>query len=154
MRSKKTVVIVLLIAAALAAIALLRLEFGTHAIARWYDRWILGGRNHYLTCPQLPSLAEVDRVVQAHRDDVEQIITRVGQKYRNAEVVPLWKGRSVTDGERSYVTFSWGEPFPACQNTGRGDIEIDYPARKDRVMIEQIIGSDTFFGIPYRLKNI
>ena len=56
-----------------------------------------------------------------------------------------------------YVEFSWGElrePYSGCLNTGKGDIKISYSAHLDRVIIENIIGGDTFFGIPYRLRNI
>jgi len=33
------------------------------------------------------------------------------------------------------------------------DITFWYGSHKDRIAIEKVIGSDTFFGIPYNLQN-
>jgi hypothetical protein len=37
---------------------------------------------------------------------------------------------------------------------GRADIVIYYPSHRNRLAIEEIIGGDTFFGVPYRLRNV
>ena len=37
--------------------------------------------------------------------------------------------------------------------TGNADITFWYGSHKDRMSIENIIGSDTFFGVPYNLHN-
>jgi hypothetical protein len=35
----------------------------------------------------------------------------------------------------------------------RADIVISYATHQDRLAIEEIMGGDTFFGVPYRLRN-
>lgn len=47
------------------------------------------------------------------------------------------------------VTVDLAEP---C--LGRADLVIRFPSAEVRRQIEQIIGSDTFFGIPYDLVNV
>ena len=37
---------------------------------------------------------------------------------------------------------------------GKADIEITYATRDDRAAIQAIIGDDTFFGVPYWMRNI
>ncbi len=92
--------------------------------------------------------------MREHKDVVERIIKEASSRYHDSEVIPLWKDNMVTDGESFYVLFSWGESYPDCQNMGKGDIEIIYISHQDRVIIEKIINADTFFGIPYKLKNV
>ena len=36
---------------------------------------------------------------------------------------------------------------------GKADIVIEYPSHQDRLAIEEIIDGETFFGVPYRLRN-
>lgn len=129
-------------------------ERKTHYFRRLLDNIIADNKNHYLSCDQLPNVEQVDKVVREHKDVVEQIIKKVGQRYHDSEVTPLWRYNTVTDGEDSYISFSWGESYPNCENTSKGDIEIMYSARRDRILIEKIINSDTFFGIPYNLTNV
>lgn len=37
---------------------------------------------------------------------------------------------------------------------GRGTLAIVYGAHRHREQIERLIGGDTFFGIPYTLRNV
>lgn len=129
-------------------------ERKTHFVSKFLDNVIADNKNHYLSCDQLPTVEQVNKVVREHKDIVERIVKEVGKRYRNTEVTPVWRDNTVTDGESFYISFSWGESYPECQNTGKGDIEIMYPAHQDRVIIEKIINGDTFFGIPYRLRNV
>jgi hypothetical protein len=39
----------------------------------------------------------------------------------------------------------------SCQ--GRADILFWYVSHQDRLEIKELIGSETFFGVPYRLEN-
>ena len=143
------------------------IERRMHLLSRFINAIVYDNKSHYLTCEQLPDAKEVGRVVKEHKDVVERIIKEVDKRIRGSDVTPVWEVTDTGDGGRVYdddntthgyyVEFSWGEPYEAsleCLNTGKGDIEISYPSHKDRVIIEKIIGADTFFGIPYRLRNI
>ncbi len=46
-----------------------------------------------------------------------------------------------------------GVDVDASTCPGRADLLIWYASHADRLAIERLIGSDTFFGIPYRLEN-
>jgi hypothetical protein len=48
--------------------------------------------------------------------------------------------------------FVWVEVDDSCP--GKADIVIYYASHQDRLAIEEIIGRETFFGVPYRLRNI
>jgi hypothetical protein len=94
---------------------------------RVYDNFILNNRNHYLSCEDLPARADVEIVVEQHRDVIQQI----------REVAP-----GFVDVEIDSAT---------CE--GKADLLIWYGTHQQRIAIEEIIGGDTFFGIPYRLQN-
>lgn len=79
--------------------------------------------------------------------------------------------------QRSFTVFLMGIALVACLgmllvesqieqvNPGLVGVEIDHPcpshadivfwyaSHQDRLAIEEFIGGDTFFGIPYRLQN-
>jgi hypothetical protein len=94
---------------------------------RGYDNFILDNRNHYLSCEDLPARADVEIVVEQHRDVIQQI----------REIAP-----GFVDVEIDSVT---------CE--GKADLLIWYGTHQQRIAIEEIIGGETFFGIPYRLQN-
>jgi len=101
-------------------------------LGRFFESYISDNVSHRVPCEQLPSVEEVDMVVAEHKDTVNQIITETG----------------------SHIIFDWGPDRENCgSDTDRGSIVIYYPAHGDRVIIEQILGQ-TFFGIPYSLRNI
>src|SRR5919108_630763 len=116
-------VIGLFLLCALAAIVEMQFKILRHG----YDRFILDNRNHYLSCQDLPAKIEVERIVEQHRDVVQQI----------QEVAPGSVGVEVNSS--------------TCD--GKADLLIWYGTHQQRVAIEQIIGSNTFYGIPYRLQN-
>lgn len=153
MNKKKIFTTILFVLVMLSVVVVIS-ERKTHFISKFVDNVIMDNKNHYLSCDQLPSIEQVDKVVKEHKDVVEQIIKDVGKRYHDSEVTPIWKENTVTDGESFYVSFSWGESYPDCQNTGKGDIEIMYSVHQDRIIIEKIINEYRFFGIPYRLRNI
>lgn len=99
-----------------------------HVLGRLYNDLILDNRDHFLACDQLPSVADVNRILAEHQDTVEAI----------KEVNPGFVFLEVDD---------WSCP-------GRADIVISYASHQDRLAIERIIGGDTLFGVPYRLRNI
>jgi hypothetical protein len=98
-----------------------------HVLHRLYNDLVLDNRDHYLPCEKLPTPAEVYRVVEEHQDTVEAI----------KEVHPGFVFVEMDD---------W-----SC--SGRADIVISYASHQDRLAIQELIG-DTFFGVPYRLRNI
>jgi len=105
------------------------------AIAQWqlkviqraYDQFVLDNRNHYLSCNDLPTKLEVQRIVDGHRDVIQQI-EQIAPGFVGIEIDTL-----------------------ICQ--GKADLLIWYGTHEQRIAIEEIIGGDTFFGSPYRLQN-
>jgi len=103
------------------------LEAQTKVLQRAYDEIILDNRNHYLSCNQLPSEDEVRRVVEEHQDDIKRI-----------EQI-----------NRGFV----GVEMDASICAGKADILFWYGTHKDRLLVEDLIAGETFYGIPYRLEN-
>ena len=99
-----------------------------HVLGRLYNDLVLDNRDHFLPCDQLPSVADVNRILAEHQDTVEAI-------------------KGVHPGFVFVEIDDW-----SC--SGRADIVISYASHQDRLAIEKIIGGDTFFGVPYRLRNI
>lgn len=124
-----------------------------HIFSKIYDDLVLDNVNHYLPCEKLPTLEEVDAVVLAHKDTIDNIIKEVSLYYGEQYNI-LWdkENRIVTDGKFFHVSFGWGPRF-GCEDSNKADILIMYPVHADREIIESIINSSTFFGIPYRLMN-
>lgn len=102
-------------------------EAQTKWVRRWVDLALYDNRYHYLPCSQQPPLAEVERVLREHQD----VIARI---------------------EAVHPGFVGVEVHP-CGDGGNGSITFWYASRADRQAIEHIIGSNTFFGIPYNLNN-
>lgn len=116
-------VIGLLLICALATIV----EWQFHVIQRAYDQFIMDNRNHYLSCQDLPTKIEAERIIEQYGDVVQQI----------QQVAPGLVGVEIDT-----VT---------CE--GKADLLIWYGTHQQRIAIEAIIAGDTFFGIPYRLQN-
>jgi hypothetical protein len=108
-------------------IGILIAEFQTKFFRKTYDEIILDNRNHYLTCEELPAEAEVQQVMKAHQDVIEKI----------EQINPGFVGVEVDTS--------------TCP--GKADIIFWYGTHQDRLLIESIIPDDTFYGIPYRLRN-
>ena len=92
-----------------------------------YDEVILDNRNHYLSCNQLPSEAEVRQVMETYQDVIKKI----------EQINPGFVGVEID--------------MSICP--GKADILFWYGTHQDRLLIESIIANDTFYGIPYRLRN-
>ena len=151
--TKPVPVSTMLIKIVLLLLVMLILEMQFHLIGKTVDNLVYDNKNHYIACKNLPKITVIEATIQAHEDVAKKIIKEVGRKYHKSEVIPQWQeGGILTDGTDIHVSFSYSLPSE-CEGTGRGDILITYPTHKDRVQIEQIINSDTFFGIPYRLRN-
>ena len=108
-------------------VGILVVESQTNLFRKLYDEVILDNRNHYLPCAQLPSETEVRRVMEAHQDAIVRI------KQINPGVV--------------------GVEMDTSTCPGRADIIFWYGTHQDRIQIESIIADDTFYSIPYRLRN-
>ncbi|MEW6403130.1 MAG: hypothetical protein AB1649_15125 [Chloroflexota bacterium] len=108
-------------------VGILLVEAQTKIARRWIDNVFYDNRNHYLPCEQLPPVSEVERIIQEHQEVIQQI----------EEVNPGLVGVNVN----------------TCGAGQNADITFWYASHKDRIAIEQIIGSDTFFGVPYILNN-
>ena len=151
---KKKVSILVLSLIALIIIGAI-LDHKTHFVGKTFNSVITDNINHYLSCEQLPTVGEVNKTIQVHKDVVEKVIKEIGSRYHDGDIKVIWEdggngsGRAIDDG--SYFSSSWGES-PLCQNTGKGDILFSYNSHSDREIIEKTFGAD-FFGIPYRGEN-
>jgi hypothetical protein len=116
---------VLLVAVACCLVALLAVA-NRRLVVGWYDNLVLGNKVHFLSCDDLPSLSEVEQGVAEHQDTIQKI-------------------------ERVNPGFVWVEVAESC--SGKADMLIWFGTRQDRLDIEEIIGDDRFFGIPYRMYN-
>ncbi|OGU55125.1 MAG: hypothetical protein A2V66_17550 [Ignavibacteria bacterium RBG_13_36_8] len=102
------------------------IEANSKVFRKIIDERIYDNRNHYLTCDKLPSLTDTERVYQEHIDVIRQIL----------EINPGYIGAEIQS---------------PC--SGKGNILFWYGSHKDRLVIEKVIGSETFYGIPYNLQN-
>src|SRR5687767_12975924 len=94
-------------------------------LRRGYDHFVLDNRNHYLSCEDLPTRIEVERIVEQQRDLLQRI----------HQVAPGSVGVEIDSS--------------TCE--GKADLLIWYGTHQQRIAIDKVIGGDTFFGIPYRL---
>ena len=127
MSKSRKIIIVLLVFISITCLGAGIIETQTHVIHRLYDNLVLDNKGHYLSCAELPTESEVLAVLDQHQDSIRAI----------QEVNPGLVGMEVD-------SFS-------CP--GRADLVIWYASHRDRLEIENILNSDTFFGIPYRLQN-
>jgi len=104
-------------------------EAQTKFTRRWIDNVLYDNRKHYLPCTELPLVSEVEKIVQEHQDVIQQI----------EAVNPGLVGIEIN-------TYT-------CGAEQKADITFWYASHRDRVAIEQIIGDDRFFGVPYNLNN-
>jgi len=103
------------------------LESQTKFIRKTYDQFILDNRNHYLPCDQLPTVAEVRRVMGEHQDVIKKI----------DQINPGFVGVEMDTS--------------ICP--GKADILFWYGTHEERLLIEDMVAGETFYGIPYRLQN-
>jgi hypothetical protein len=103
------------------------LELRFKVVRRAYDNFVLDNRGHYLSCRDLPTKVEVERILAQHQDVIQQI----------QQVAP-----DFVDVEIDSAT---------CE--GKADLLIWYGTHEQRIAIEKIIQGDTFFGVPYDLQN-
>jgi hypothetical protein len=103
------------------------LEVQTKFLRGAYDEMILDNRNHYLSCEQLPSEVEVILVMEEHQDVIKKI-ERINPGFAGVEM-----------------------DTSACP--GKADIVFWYGTHEDRLLVEDMIEGETFYGIPYRLQN-
>ena len=99
----------------------------SHWFGDLYAEYVLDNRYHHVPCQELPSKEEIWRVLQEHQDVLQQIQALDQPGVVGYEIVPCAPGHAS-------LTF-W------------------YASHEQRVKIEEIIGGDTFFGVPYDLQN-
>lgn len=126
-KHKKSLTLFLPAIALLTCIGFFLFEAQTRSLRRFVDDALYDNRNHYLSCQQLPTLSHVESVIEQHQSTIHQI----------EQVNPGLVGVEIDS--------------TTC--SGKADILFWYGSHQDRVTIEDIIGGDTFFGIPYRLQN-
>ena len=126
MKKESRLIIFLLILITLCIIVFL-VETQTHTIRRIFDDFIYDNKNHYLSCEKLPMQNEVTKIISEHQNIIKDI----------EAVNPGLVGVEIDTA--------------TCQ--GKADIIFWYASHENRLEIEEIIGDETFFGIPYRLHN-
>jgi hypothetical protein len=102
-------------------------EAQTKFFRRAYDEIVLDNRNHYLSCEQLPSEVEVMQVMEEHQDVIKKI----------EQINPGFVGVEMDTS--------------TCP--GKADVVFWYGTHEDRLLVEDMIEGETFYGIPYRLQN-
>jgi hypothetical protein len=127
MNKSKRIITCLLALTMLVCLGAIAIESQTKIIRRLYDNYVLDNRDHYLPCEELPTETDVLSVLQQHQD-VARAIEAV-----NPGLV--------------------GIDVDASTCPGKADLVIWYATHQNRLEIENIIGRDTFFGVPYRLQN-
>jgi chlorite dismutase len=80
-----------------------------------------------LPCEKLPTRDEVTKIIAEHQNAIKEI----------EAVNPGLVGIEIDT--------------TTCQ--GKADLIFWYASHENRLEIEEIIGDETFFGIPYRLQN-
>ncbi|MFX1535835.1 MAG: hypothetical protein ACFFDI_16595 [Promethearchaeota archaeon] len=80
-----------------------------------------------IPCEELPNIEEVRRIVQEHQDKIEEI-------------------------ENTSPGNVWVEINERCE--GKGELFIYYDTIATRNKIIDIIGAETFYGVPYRMFNV
>ena len=103
------------------------LETQFKIVHRAYDNYVMDNRNHYLSCKELPTKSEVEKIVEQHQEIIQQI----------QQVAPGFVGVEIDSS--------------VCD--GKADLIFWYGSHQQRIVIEKIIAGDTFFGVPYRLQN-
>ncbi|NIN65949.1 MAG: hypothetical protein GTO63_14905 [Anaerolineae bacterium] len=126
-RTRRAVRLVFVLVATLCCGAAVSLA-GGNVLERLYNDIVLDNYDHFLPCEKLPTSAEVNRILDEHEDVLEAI-------------------KDVNPGRIFVQVDEWTCP-------GRADIIISYATHQDRLAVEKIIGGETFFGVPYRLRNI
>jgi hypothetical protein len=126
-RTRRAVRLVFVLAATLCCGAAVSLT-GGNVLRRLYNDIVLDNYDHFLPCEKLPTSAEVNRILDEQEDVLEAM-------------------KDVNPGHIFVEVDEWTCP-------GRADIIISYATHQDRLAIEKIIGGGTFFGVPYRLRNI
>ena len=101
-------------------------EYKTCFFKKMIVGFVYDNRVHCVSCKKLPTLSEVEQIVEEHRDLIEEI-------------------EKVNPG---FIFVSISSPCP-----GKGAIVIKYASHQDRVRIEELIG-ETFFGVPWEGINI
>ena len=124
--TKRTTLLFFFLAVVLLCAALGLVETQTHVVHRFLDNVSYDNRNHYLECEELPTLEQVERVLEE-------------------------QGSLIAEIEQTNPGNVGVEIGAAC--LGKADLIFWYGGHQDRLKIEALIGAETFFGIPYRLQN-
>lgn len=127
MNNSKKIILYLLGFIAVVGLGAIVIESQTKVIRHLYDNFVLDNDNHYLTCEALPPESEVRAILEQHQDIVQAI----------EAVNPGLVGVEIDSS--------------ACP--GKADLVIWYASHQNRLAIEEIIASDIFFGVPFRLQN-
>jgi hypothetical protein len=93
----------------------------------WWTDVVLDSREPRVPCAQRPSAAAAQRVLDEHRELVRRI-----EAVDPSVLVTLDES--------------------ACP--GRGTLVVLYGAHRHREQIRRLIGGDSFFGVPYALRNV
>jgi len=126
-RTGRLVHLVFVLVATMCSGAALSLARG-NVLGRLYNEVVLDDYDHFLPCEELPSAAQVRRIVEEH-EDIVRAIQEINPGHIFVEV-----------------------DYSSC--LGRADIIVSYATHQDRLAIEEILGGHSFYGVPCRFRNI
>jgi hypothetical protein len=124
MKNRKVAFVIIL---ALVLVILVLLESSTHFVHMIIDDVLYDNYHHYLQCEDLPEIIAVENAVAENQEIIREI-------------------EGLSEGQ---VTIS----VDASSCPGRGSIVIYFPSHTVREQIEDILGGNSFYGIPVTLIN-
>ena len=127
MMNRRRNIVILIIVTLMACCASTLLLANSKFVRGLFVSYVYDNKEHFLSCEELPLQTEVIKTLDEHED----IIYKIEQAHPGFITVEI--------------------DTTSCP--GKADIIIWYPTHQDRFAIEKLIGDDTFFGIPYRLRN-
>lgn len=108
------------------AVALIKV--GVPSFRAWVDDKLYDNYNPYLPCEEMPTLAEFDKVFQAHEDKVAELM-RLSPNIRIDRQLQM------------------------CGDEEKAMFLIFYSSRAERELIEQELGGKSFYGLPAIWRN-
>lgn len=102
------------------------LEAQTKIIRRAIDDTVYDSRNHYLPCEKLPTETEVRKVVDEHKEIIQQI-ERVNPGGAGVEI------------------------DTSCPR--KAHLVIWHASHQNRLAMMKVIAGEVFYAVPYRLQN-
>lgn len=126
-RFKGKVRVIAIIIVVIAIIVGIGIEYRTLFFTKKIFDIVYDTRRFDINYEDLPTLTEVERIVEEHKDILQEI-------------------------ENIHPGFIYIKIVSPSDYPGKGYIVIEYPSEQDRLQIEELIGT-SFFGVPWKGFN-